>query len=108
MTQRFGQRRRTEHLDVVVGVDVDQPGHHPFAVGVDDLGQSVSSSACAYGGDVAVADADIADGRGCAGSVEPAPVADDGVVGHQVIEQRVLAGVNEIREQILKNVYFRC
>jgi hypothetical protein len=58
--------------------------------------------------DMAVADADIAHRRRCAGAIEPAAVANDGVVGHQVIEQRVLAGVNEIGEQIRRNVYFRC
>jgi len=50
--------------------------------------------------DVAIADADVAHRRGSTGAVEPAAVADDRVVAHQVIEQRVLASVNEICEQI--------
>src|SRR6478672_4832855 len=48
---------------------------------------------------MAVADADVAHRRRCAGAIEPAAVANDGVVGHQVIEQRVLAGVNEIGDR---------
>jgi hypothetical protein len=50
--------------------------------------------------DVAIADADVAHRRGSTGAVEPAAVADDRVVAHQVMEQRVLASVNEICEQI--------
>ena len=50
--------------------------------------------------DVAVADADVAHRRRAASAVEPTAVPDDRVVAHQVIEQRVPTGVNEIGEQI--------
>ena len=35
--QRLRQRRAVEHLDVVVGVDVEHARHHPLAGRVDDL-----------------------------------------------------------------------
>jgi hypothetical protein len=38
VTQRLGQGRSAQHLDVVVGVDVDHARHHPAAGRVDDLG----------------------------------------------------------------------
>ena len=36
VAQRLRQRRPVEHLDVVVGVDVEHAGQHPLAGRVDD------------------------------------------------------------------------
>jgi len=109
VAKRLRQRRADQHLDVVVGVDVEHAGQHPLAGRIDDLRAVLVVEGIGRDrDDVAIADADVAHRGRRAGAVEPAPVADDRVVGHQVIEQRVLAGVNEIREQIRKNVYFGC
>ena len=37
VAQRLGQRGTAQHLDVVVGVDVEHSRHHPLAGRVDDL-----------------------------------------------------------------------
>ena len=74
----------TEHLDVVVGVDVDHARQHPPARRVDDL-RAVRGVEFVGGdgGDVPVADTDVADRRRRTGAVEPAAVADDRVVAHK-------------------------
>ena len=74
----------TEHLDVVVGVDVEHAGQDPLAGRVDDLRAArLVELVGGDGDDVAVADADVAYRRRAAGAVEPAAVADDRVVAHQ-------------------------
>jgi hypothetical protein len=84
-----------------VGVDVEHPRQHPLAGRIDDPGAALVVEVMRRDRhDVAIADADVAHRRGSTGAVEPAAVADDRVVAHQVIEQRVLASVNEICEQI--------
>ena len=37
MTYRFRQTGTIEHLDVVVGVDIDEAGQNPLSGGVDNL-----------------------------------------------------------------------
>jgi hypothetical protein len=108
VSQRLGQRRAVEHLDVVVvGVDVEHAGQHPLAGGIDHLRATRSNTVFAralilvewVGGDrhhVAIANAEVANRRRGAGAVEPAAVADDRVVGHSVMEQGAADGVNEI------------
>ena len=75
VAQRLRQRRTDEHLDVVVGVDVEHAGQHPLAGRVDDLGAvrriEVGGG---YRDDVTIADADVAHRRRCAGAVEPTAV----------------------------------
>ena len=90
-----------------MGVYVQHGGQHPLAGRVDDL-RAVGFVEIVRGhrDDVPVPDADVADRRRGAGAIELAAVADDRVVAHQVIEQGVVSGVNEIREQIPKNVYW--
>jgi hypothetical protein len=82
-------------------VDVEQAGQHPLAGRVDHLRAARLVEVVRRDRhDVAVADSKVADrGRG-AGAVEPAAVADDRVIAHQVIEQSAIASVNEIGEQI--------
>jgi hypothetical protein len=87
-------------------VDVEHARQHPLARRIDDAGASGVVELVRDRDHVTAADADVADCRGAACAVEPAAVADDRVVAHQVIEQRGSAGVNEIREQISKNVYY--
>ena len=89
VAQRLRERRPAEHFDVVVGVDVEHAGQHPFAGRVDDL--RAVGRVEGFGGDrddVTCPDSDVADSRGRAGAVEPAAVADDRVVAHVVMEQR--------------------
>jgi len=83
MPQRLRQGRALQHLDVVVGVDVDHSGQHPLARGVDHLtATSFVERVRRDRGDVSVPDADVADGRRGTAAVEPAAAADDGVEFH--------------------------
>ncbi len=89
-------------IDTILGV-----GGEPFGIDDDAVGPVAGAQMTRVDEvvwrdryDGAITDADNAHRRGGGGAVEPAAVADDRVVGHQAIEQRVLAGVNDIREQI--------
>ncbi len=83
VTQRLRQRRAAEHLDVVVGVNVEHAGQHPLAAGIDHL-RAVRLVEVAVGDrdDHPVADAEGAHRRRRAGAVEPPAIADDRVVAH--------------------------
>ena len=81
------QRGSVEHLDVVVGVDVDHPGHDPLAGRVDDLrAPGLVEGRRGDRGHPPVPDADVPDRGGAAGAVEPPAVLDDRVVAHRAIE----------------------
>ncbi len=104
-----GRPGPVEHLDVVVGVDVDEPGQHPLAGGIDHLrATGLVEFVRGHRGDAAVLDADIADRRGRAGSVEPAAVADDRVEAHDPIEPAGQPGVNDARSAAWHRVRGRC
>src|SRR5262249_16004316 len=81
--QRLRQRRRAQHLDVVVGVDVDHYGQHPLAPGVNHFrAAGFVEWLRADGGDMAVADPDIAERPWCAGAVERPAIPNDSVEAH--------------------------
>ena len=107
MAQRLGERRPGQYLHVVMGVDIEHSGDHPFARGIDQLrAAGVIEVVRADGDDVSAADTDVANGGRGARAVEPASATDDCVVGHPVIRTVALTGVNENREQIRTGVYF--
>lgn len=82
---RLGQSGTVEHFDVVVRVDVHEPGQHPLAGSVDDLRTAgVVEFIRGHRGNAAADDADGANGRRGTGSVEPASVSNDGVVTRSV------------------------
>ena len=84
VAQRFRERRAVEHLDVVMGVDVEQAGQYPLTGGIEHPGAVGRVEFLGRDGDdVAVADADVADRRGGARAVEPAAVPNDRVVRHR-------------------------
>ena len=64
-------------LAVVVGVEIEEPGRHQRAVGVDLLRRGLVD--LADGDDAAVADADVAGERVGAGAVDDRSAADHGV-----------------------------
>jgi len=80
----LGEGGRGEELGVVVGVDVEEAGHHPPAARVDDAGATRRvERGLADGGHAAVADADVAEGAGRAGAVEEEALLQDDVVAHE-------------------------
>ena len=78
-----------EHLEVVVGVAVDQPGGDEGSGGIDDL-FAVGVEVGAHLDDATVADPDIAAMRRCAGAVHDRAAADEEVahVCHPVVVSR--------------------
>ena len=86
---RLAQTRIQQHLGVVVRVDVDEARDDPLALRVDDVGAArLVERLCGHRGHDAVANAQRAGLRGCAGSVEPEPVANDHVVSYPETYQR--------------------
>ena len=81
---RLGQSGTVEHFDVVVRVDVHEPGSTHLPAASMTCGQPVSSSSWGHRGNAAADDADGANGRRGTGSVEPASVSNDGVVTRSV------------------------
>ena len=92
---RLGQPRGDEHLGVVVGVDVDEPGRHPLAGRVDHLGAAGDvERRRAYCHHALVADAEVTHRRRGAGAVEVPAVGDDeveGASGEAMLEDANLA-----------------
>src|SRR5690606_11708323 len=77
---RLLQPGTDEHLGVVVGVGVDEAGHHPAVLCIDHLGIRPDGKIVGGdGGDDAVTDTEIADDSGCAGAVEPEAAANDDI-----------------------------
>ena len=84
-----------QHLGVVVRVDVDEARDDPLALGVDDVGAPrFVERLCGHRGHDAVANAQRTGLRGCAGSVEPEPVANDHVVSHQETVLKIVSTYN--------------
>ena len=87
VAHRLLQRRRGDHLGVVVRVDFQKARGHPLAGGVDHLRTAaLIQRAEAEHVDAAVADADMADRAGGAAAVEVQAVLDDDVVAHASLQ----------------------
>ena len=95
MPHRLAQARIEQHLGVVVGVDVDEAGDDPLALGVDDVGAAgLVERLGGHRGDDAVANAQRAALWAGARAVEPQAVANDHVVGHATTVPKIVSAYN--------------
>ncbi len=77
--RRRRERRVPEHLGVVVGMDVDEPGRDDLARGVDRARRFLRLVDGADGRDPTVADADVGDAAGRTRAVDDRSTTDDQV-----------------------------